>query len=82
MVCEYGKDSTLIAELLSPRAQHVKCCTCSLLRWGLRMYLSMLNIRSSSTYPGTITITNSATLLYSPNLSRTPKRVASSKLFG
>jgi len=32
---------------------------------------------SSSTDPGTITITNSATSIHSPNLSRVPKRVAS-----
>ena len=41
------------------------------------MYSSVLNIRSSSTAPGTITITNSATFTHSPNLSRAPKRVAS-----
>ena len=76
MSCEYGKDSTLNAELLHPRAQLVKCCACSLLRWGLQMYLSVLNIRSSSTDPGTNTITNSATFTHSPNLSRAPKRVA------
>ena len=76
MACGYGKDFTLNAELLY-RAQLVKCCTCSLLRWGLRMYSSVLNIRSSSTAPGTITITNSATFTHSPNLSRAPKRVAS-----
>ena len=35
----------------------------SLLRRGLRTYLSMLNIRSSFTDPGTITITNSTTLI-------------------
>jgi len=73
----YGKDSTLNAELLNPRVQLVKCCACSLLCWGLRMYLSVLHIRSSSTDPGTITITNSATFTHSPNLSHTPKRVAS-----
>ena len=42
MACGYGKDSTLNAELLNPRAQLVQCCACSLLRWGLRMYLSVL----------------------------------------
>jgi len=73
----YGKDSTLNTELLNPRAQLLKCCACSLLRWGLRMYLNVLIIRSSSTDPGTITITNSATFTQSPNLSRAPKRVAS-----
>ena len=73
----YGKDFTLNAELLNPCAQHVRCCACSLLRWGLRMYLSVLNIRSSSTDPGTITITNSATLTHSPNRYCAPKRVAS-----
>jgi len=55
-------DSTLTAELLNPRAQHIMCCACSLLRWGLQMYLRVLNISSSSTDPGTITITNSAPL--------------------
>ena len=77
MASGYGKDSTPNAELLYPRAQHVRCCACSLLRWGLRMYLSVLNIRSSSTDPGTITITNSATLTHSPNRYCAPKRVAS-----
>jgi len=38
MACGYGKDSTLNAEPLNPRAQLVKCCACSLLRWGLRIY--------------------------------------------
>jgi hypothetical protein len=44
------------------------------------MYLSALNIRSSSTDPGTITITinNTVTLTHSPNLSRAHK-VASHK---
>jgi len=41
------------------------------------MYSSVLNIRSSSTDPGTITITNSATLTHSTRLSYAPKRVAS-----
>ena len=41
------------------------------------MYLSVLNIRSSSTDPGTITITNSAIFTHSPNLSRALKQVAS-----
>jgi len=77
MACRYVKDSTLNAELLNTRAQLVKCCACSLLRWGLRMYLSMLNIRSSSTGPGTIAITNSATLTHPPNRYCAPKRVAS-----
>ena len=77
MACGYGKDSTLNAELLNPRAQLVKCCACSLLRCGLRMYLRVLNMRSSSTDPGSITITSSASLTHSPNRSRAPKRVAS-----
>jgi len=77
MASGYGRDSTPNAELLNPRAQHVRCCACSLLRWGLRMYLSVLNIRSSSTDPGTITITDSATLTHSPNRYCAPKRVAS-----
>ena len=70
MACGYGKDSTLNAELLNPRAQLVQCCACSLLRWELRMYLSVLNIRSSSTDPGTITNTNSATFTHSPIIPR------------
>ena len=41
------------------------------------MYLRVLNMRSSSTDPGTITITRSASLTHSPNRSRAPKRVAS-----
>ena len=41
------------------------------------MYFNVLNMRSSSTDPGTITITNSATLTHSPNRSRAPRRVAS-----
>jgi len=77
MACGYGKESMLNAELLNPRAQHIKCRACSLLRWGLRVYLSVLNICSSSADPGTITITNSATLTHSPNLSHAPTRVDS-----
>jgi hypothetical protein len=47
---------------------------------GLRMSLSVLNIPSSYTEPVTVTITDSATLTYSPNLSQAPKRVASPQI--
>jgi len=43
------------------------------------MYLSVLNTSSSSTDPGTITITNSADLTHSPNHYCAPKHVASPK---
>jgi len=39
------------------------------------MYLRVLNVRSYSTDPGTITITSSASLIHSPNRSRAPKRL-------
>jgi hypothetical protein len=64
-----------VAELLNPQTQHVKCCACSLLRCGLQMYLRVLNMRSSLTDPGTITITSSASFTHSPNQSRAPKRL-------
>jgi len=76
MAAEHGKDSTLNSDL-NPRAQQVRCCCCSLLHRGFLRYFMALNMRSSSTEPGIITITSSASLKTSPNSRRPPKRSAS-----
>ena len=63
MAFGYGKDSTLNAELLNRRAQHVKCFACSLLRWGLRMYLSVRVEHNYAHLPLTLAALPSPTLL-------------------